>query len=401
MRLLLLALAALLAIPAMAQAPERSWTRAQAGSLLDYGRNIGVHGLDPGDYALPALASALSGSDPAAVNAAATRSFSLIAADMANGRSPPGARRPPSFSGIGLTPKAAADLLDRALASGDVVGPLESLSPAAGEYRALQGVLRTLPPGEADHRRAILATLERWRWLPRDLGGRYILVNLPEYTAWLFEGGAATSTHRVIIGKRSTPTPQFAAAVTGVVINPVWQVPQSIIAESVGKLVRTRPDEARARGYDWEGSGASLRVSQGPGPQNSLGQVKLDMPNSHAVYMHDTPSKALFDRQARTFSHGCVRTEKPFDLAARLLAGTGWDAARINATVATLQTVRVELPRPVPVYLVYLTVRIGPDGAPVYLEDPYRLDKPFAAAAGAARVQLANLRSETDCSVLQ
>jgi murein L,D-transpeptidase YcbB/YkuD len=204
----------------------------------------------------------------------------------------------------------------------------------------------------------------------------------------------------VIVGKPGTPTPRFTTVVTGVIFNPTWTVPQSIIRESVGSLVRRSPSTARARGYSWSSDGGHLRVVQQPGPQNALGQFKLDMPNPFTVYMHDTPTKDLFEREVRALSHGCIRTQNPFDLAAILLKGSEWTPEKIATTVATRITTRVALPRPLAFYAVYLTTWAEDDGTIRYLEDPYRLDAPLTAQL--ARRQravpaLAKDDHETEC----
>ena len=107
--------------------------------------------------------------------------------------------------------------------------------------------------------------------------------------------------------------------------------------------------------------------------------MKLDMPNSLSMYIHDTPNKELFGREDRTLSHGCIRTAEPFDLATTLLAGSDWDRARIDAAVATLETTRADLAQHVPVYVIYMTAAVQPDGSVVYLKDPYKLDGPLVA----------------------
>lgn len=388
------------AVQAPAVRPVARWTPATAAALLRYGETVGRHGLDPGDYALEALRAAVAGGDAGAIDRAGTVSFALIARDLANGRVRPPARRLAFYDAASLSPGAVLAMMDDALARGDPGGALERLAPRSAGYRALQAALAALPPeGEARARRAIRASLERWRWLPRDLGQRHILVNIPGYTAWLVDGGAVVSQHRVIVGKRSTPTPQFASAVQAVVLNPPWNVPQSIIAESVGALVRSRPDTARARGYVWSTApGGALRVTQRPGPGNALGQVKLDMPNPHSVYLHDTPSKALFDRETRTLSHGCIRTERPQALAAALLSGTGWTEARIAGVTAGTETVRVPLARSVPVYIAYFTAEADADGRVRILDDPYALDAALVEAMGGETRRRALTLKETECS---
>jgi murein L,D-transpeptidase YcbB/YkuD len=143
--------------------------------------------------------------------------------------------------------------------------------------------------------------------------------------------------------------------------------------------VRKSPATARSRGYKWTTVGGHLQVTQAPGPGNSLGQLKLDMPNPLTVFIHDTPSKALFDREDRTFSHGCIRTQYPFDLAEKLLANVGWGRARIDAAVASRTTTRVGLSAPLPAYIVYLTAVPQANGDVPYLKDPYGLDRSLLA----------------------
>lgn len=380
---------------AAAPLPAR-WSPLTAARLLAFGATLGRHGLDPADYPLDDVRDAVASGDPVRIDRAATVGFALIARDLANGRVRPPARQLAYYDAATLSPGAVLMLMDRALASGDVGGTLDRLAPRAAGYRALQAALAALSAeGAARERRAIRASLERWRWLPRDLGERYILVNIPEYSARLVDEGQVASMHRVIVGKRATPTLQFSTAVQAVVINPPWSVPQSIIAESVGALVLTRPDAARERGYVWSTApGGSLRVTQRPGPGNALGQIKLDMPNPHSIYLHDTPNKALFDRESRTFSHGCIRTDRPQVLAAALLAGTGWTEARIAGLTAGTETIRVPLMRRVPVHIAYFTAYADAGGQVRYADDPYALDPTLLAAMdGPTRIAGVTARS--------
>jgi murein L,D-transpeptidase YcbB/YkuD len=393
--LLLALLIALIAPAAHAAVP---WSRPAASALLDYGQRIASHGLDPADYALDSLQWALAAQEQPMLDAAATRSFALIARDLANGHVPAGQRRLSYLRGTGLTPEAAVQLVDQALAANDVAGTLERLAPAHADYRALRAALVSLPAGAQAERALVRANLERWRWLPRDLGERHLLVNLPEFMVRLVDRGSVSAAHRVIIGKRATPTPQFSATVTGVILNPAWRVPQSIIAESVGALVRNRPAEARRRGYTWSRAGGGLSVTQQPGPGNALGQLKLDMPNPLAIYLHDTPSKALFDQKVRAYSHGCIRTDRPLELGARLLAGTDWTAERIARTVAGRETTTARLPRPVPVHVAYFTVRANPDGSLSRFDDIYGLDAALSKLLGAAAPARAPGLAYSECA---
>jgi murein L,D-transpeptidase YcbB/YkuD len=370
---------------------------ATATQLAVYIEHVGRDGLDPGDYAPKALQLAMQSNDRMLIEAAATQSFGLLARDLAQGHVPPGRRGRYFIATDPLEPGAVADLIDVALERRDIASVLDGLLPHDAQYRDLQAALARLPASAAAERAMLRVNLERLRWLPRELAGTRLVVNIPEYTLRLFQDGKETGAFRVIVGKPSTPTPRFSAQVTGVIFNPSWQVPQSIIAESVGKLVRTRPATARARGYDWNYTSGKLNVTQRPGPLNALGQVKFDMPNPLTVYLHDTPDKTLFDKDTRTFSHGCVRVDHPRDLAAALLGTAGDGREDIDRIVAGGVTRRIALSRPVPVYFVYRTAVADATGSIRYLRDPYRLDEKIAAQLGGAVPPILSSRDSPGC----
>lgn len=364
---------------ALAQDAPRHWDIKTAQSLLAYAEMIDSHGLDPVDYSPAELEQAIGSGDPARIERQATDTFAKIASDLAIGAVKPGRRGRYFIASDSIDPARMARLIDTAITVGSVAHVLDAVAPQNREYAGLRHALSGLAPEQDEQRRKIEVSLERWRWLPRNLGDRYLLVNIPEYRLRLIDDDREIATHRVIVGKSRTPTPQFSAHVTGVILNPPWNVPQSIIAESVGSLVRNRPQVARARGYTWSYSGGGLRVTQQPGPQNALGQMKLDMPNPLSVYIHDTPSKELFERDTRTFSHGCIRTQNPFDLAEALLQESGASRSEIDAGVAARRTKRMALADPIPVYVVYMTAVVGAGDSIDFVADPYRLDDAIAA----------------------
>ena len=370
-----LCLLALTASIAFAQEPTpRYWDAEVAGTLLAYIEHIDRHGLEPADYAPAELEQAIASGDARMLERQATHSFSRVAADLALGHIPPGRRGRFHIASDPFDPAKVARLIDVAMQARSVAHVLEGLAPQDRQYSALRSALARLTPGQDNERRQIEASLERWRWMPRQMGERYLLVNIPEYRLHVVSDGMETASHRIIVGKPGTPTPQFSAQVTGVIFNPPWNVPQSIIAESVGRLVRNSPGTARARGYTWSYAGGGLRVTQRPGPGNALGQMKLDMPNPFTVYLHDTSNRELFDSEQRTLSHGCIRTDKPFDLAELLLADTGWTQSTIDDVLETRRTTRAPLQRPMPVYTVYMTAYAAEDGTIRYSGDPYSLD---------------------------
>lgn len=256
-------------------------------------------------------------------------------------------------------------LLAAALATGDLNSFFISLRPQTHDYEVLRLALRT---ETAPTRRATLAlNMDRWRWMPHDLGRRYLIVNIPAFKVSLSENMRIVDTWRVIIGKPKTPTPVFAALVTGVTINPWWNVPQSIVEESVGQLTRVKPNEARRRGYVWDDG----RFRQRPGPNNALGQIKLEMANPFHVYLHDTPNKALFDRPRRAFSHGCIRVGDALGLGSALLERS------LASAVASGDTETFPLTTPLPVYVTYFTADASQSDTVDYHEDIYGRDGPL------------------------
>lgn len=304
------------------------------------------------------------------------------------------------YPGIGGLAGSARDepRLDPLKANSVGASPvIEQQEPSHFQYLSLRAALDT--EHDITRRRALVASLERWRRLPHELGPRYLLVNIPEFVVRLVDHDEVASIQRVVVGKPSTPTPEFSASVTGVILNPPWVVPDSIVAESVGALVRNQPAAARAKGYAWVRSASGRRqIIQKPGPANALGQVKFDMPNPYRVYLHDTPAKHLFAEDERTFSHGCVRVEDALVLAERLLAGSIAYRARFDEILQTRKTHRIALDKPIPVHVVYLTAFADADGSIRYLADPYRLDaKVSAQSAVPERFQLTTLKAERGC----
>lgn len=262
---------------------------------------------------------------------------------------------------------ALEELLESSLAVDTLDAFFVSLRPRHPDYARLREALAA--ETDAARRRTLARNMERWRWMPRDLGRDYLLVNAALFEAQLWRGGAKAGTWRVIVGKTSTPTPVFAAEVTGVNLNPWWNVPASIVRESVGALVRNNPAAARARGYVWDGG----RIRQKPGPSNALGQMKLVMPNPYSVFMHDTPNKELFARELRAFSHGCIRTGDAIGFAKTLLEGVK-SGEEVDAILATNESTVVDIARPMPIYIAYFTAGVNGAGELVVADDIYGRD---------------------------
>ena len=250
--------------------------------------------------------------------------------------------------------------LQRALAGNAVSAFLSAVQPSHPDYAAL----RAAYAAEKDpvRKRKLARNMERWRWMPRSIGDDYILVNAPFFEARLWRNGQLAGTWPVIVGKTSTPTPVFSAVVTGVTLNPSWYVPASIVRENGGRF-------SASRGFVYSGG----QWRQKPGPGNALGQMKLVMPNPYNVYMHDTPSKDLFEKEVRAFSHGCIRTGNALGFAATLLEGRK-SAEEVAAVVKTRTTVTTDIADPLPIYIAYFTAAPDKDGAVRIQPDIYGRD---------------------------
>lgn len=232
----------------------------------------------------------------------------------------------------------------------------------------------------------IRLNLERWRWLPEDLGDPRIEVNVPTFELRAIENGQPALSMRVVTGKSDTPTPIFSAKLQTLVFSPYWNVPESILRKEIA------PELAKDEGYlerknmelvrrgepvdssEFDPDDPTLRVRQKPGADNALGHVKFLFPNEYDVYLHDTPTR-LFARSARNFSHGCVRIEKPFELAQWVLAEQPeWSAEKIDAAMNAGEERHVAVKRKVPVYILYETVWVDDDGTVRFAKDLYGHD---------------------------
>jgi len=249
--------------------------------------------------------------------------------------------------------------------------------------------------------RQIQLSLERWRWLPDDLGPRYVLVNIPAFQMQVVEAGRVTRTMRTIVGKQDRPTPALASVMTYLEINPYWHVPDKIAREDLLPKIQANPSyltrqrfrifdgwaesarELDPGAIDWSSLSADyfpFRLRQEPAGRNALGRVKFMFPNDVSVYIHDTPSKGLFRKPSRPFSSGCVRVEEPLALVSLLLSRQGWDQERLAAAVASNERQIVILDEPVPVYLVYMTAWAGAPGEIHFQKDIYGRDQTLAAS---------------------
>ncbi len=249
---------------------------------------------------------------------------------------------------------------------------------------------------------SITANLERWRWMPRDLGPFHVFVNVPEFKVRIVEDGTVVHETRVIVGKPTNRTPTFSNEMSHLIVNPYWNVPASIVQNELAPELNSNPAGFARHGYQvftnvrgkmrqidprwvaWYGVGArQLHIRQVPGDNNALGRIKFMFPNQHSVYLHDTPSKSLFKRDFRALSHGCVRVENPFDFADALLtvAKPDWNSDRLKKLFGPAER-RVDLDTHVPVHLAYFTDWAEADGTLRHFQDIYGYDGEMSAYLG-------------------
>ncbi len=261
-------------------------------------------------------------------------------------------------------------------------------------------------PGSGAQINTILVNMERWRWLPHDLGPFYLTVNIPEFMLRVVEDDKVIHTTRVVTGKPDKQTPVFSDEMEEIVFNPYWNVPNSIKVEEIAPYLQQgggffgggwdtsvlRRHNLRIRGYngrdidpdsiDWGSTDIRrYELYQPPGPTNVLGKVKFLFPNKHDVYMHDTTQKNLFAQTVRAESHGCMRMQNPEEVATLLLGrDQGWNRARVASAENGTEDYHVALKQHVPVYITYFTLWVNEDGSMSSYRDLYGHDSRMIAA---------------------
>ena len=366
------------------------WPVARAQKLLTVIESIGAEGLEPADYKPGELRAAIEAGAGPELDAIASRMFTWLAEDLRDGRTPMEARRQWFVVDPDPDLMPTGRLMTEALATGDVAAALNSVLPTHPDYAALRDELAATPAAERQRRQLIRANMDRWRWLQRDLGGQYLLTNVPEFQLRLTVNNNIIRTYRTIVGKPGrTATPQLAETVEGIVFNPTWTVPQSIVkGEGLGARVLGNPAWARANGYTaTRGANGFVSVVQASGPGNSLGRMKVDMPNPHAIFLHDTPARGLFANASRALSHGCIRVERALELAMTIaILGQGASREEVVAISTSGDYTRVPVKKSMPVYITYFTMARDIDGELKTFNDIYGRDAPVLASFNAPRV---------------
>lgn len=381
------------------QAELLNWPLADATKLLLAIQGIGKRGLIPADYDPAALKAALAAGEGPALDELATRLFMQLAGDLRDGRTPIAARGDWYVDDSDAETLPLDIALHVALESHDIEAALSRLEPQHSDYALLKAELAKTPPSATARINQLRINLDRWRWMPQSLGTKHVFANIPEYMVRVNTFGRNIAAYKVIVGKRDTPTPQLSSQATGIVVHPPWVLPQSIIRQEVGPLIARNPDLARARGYVWTGKGKTLSVVQKPGPNAALGQLKIDMPNPHAIFLHDTPNKALFANNPRAYSHGCLRTERAFELGillSLLQSGERLDNADVRNAMATNlvsliragETAKAPFKESIPVFIGYFTAASAGGKTVQTFPDLYGWDAPVLEAFAKPRSAL-------------
>lgn len=239
----------------------------------------------------------------------------------------------------------------------------------------------------------IQINMERWRWMPESMGDHYVVVDIPGFRYSVMKEGKETISARTVVGREGRKTPVFMSPMSYIVFSPYWHVPRSMAVKDFLPRLKKDPyaltrskirifsggQEVDPGSVDWSLYSANkfpFQLRQDPGDHNSLGRVKFMFPNDHAIYLHDTPSKSLFNRTSRDFSSGCVRIENPEELAEYFLGEAGWDQNRIKSAFKRTSEAHVSLnkDKKIPVYTLYMTTRVEGDSIS-FRADIYNKDK--------------------------
>lgn len=409
MRAILLALLAVALAACAPAAAQSAWSAAALDDLENLAAAAPLEGLPVEDAALEELArfrhyAQFDNASEAQADIAAEALFASLARTFAQGATEPSHTDPDWAIPLADAPDLAA--LQAARAAGTAPSALlRPLLPQSEEYRLLREELARLRASEANDARIaqVRASLERWRWLPRQLPVERLEVRVAQYELRHITPDGPAVSHRVIVGARSDQTPSFLTEIRSITINPSWDPPPSIAAELLSRF-RRDPEAAAREGFealdadgvtvapgaiDWRTRPFPYRLRQRPGPANALGRIRFDVENPYSIRLHDTPNRSLFDRNARALSHGCVRVENPSDLAVRAIASPEWTREAVDAAIESGIEQRVPLGERLPVYLIYITASANDAGEIAYAEDIYRRDAGVVAALDGPDVALA------------
>ena len=374
----------------------------RAESAIAFLRNVKSEGLEPRDYPTPDLSGNPSEEQTAKAELQLTGSILRYARHASSGRV--------SYTRVSasiLYPEHAADpaeVLDRVASAQDMNAVLQSFEPQQPGFVALKAALaKELATPEQDpspqnreaskkHRvkdtnersrkntaDTIIANMERWRWLPRDLGLTHVIVNVPNFTLGVYKDGARVWHTKIVVGKPGNlATPLLSETMKYLTINPTWNVPPSIIRNEYLPALERDPGALERIGLRVSNNpDGSLRVYQPPGERNALGRIRFNFPNQFLVYQHDTPDRKLFARDSRAFSHGCMRVQDPEKYAEVLLS---LSQPEENFTIARIRSLygdqerTINLKQPILVHVTYQTAFVDERGQLNVQHDVYGLD---------------------------
>lgn len=373
----------------------------RAADALQLLRSAGDHGLNPADYRESELSAALTSLDQteqddtqridrlAAFDVELTSAVLALGHDVAVGHTRPEAIAK-QWKALRTEPDLAGTLREHSM---DLDEWLKAIQPSHPQYVKLQQSL--LDPAvrqDPEAVRVVALNLDRWRWMPDELGPNHLFVNIPAYELMAEEDGNTVFTMRVIVGKPTRRTPVLSSAMNTVVFSPYWNIPTSIASGETVPEAAQDPNYLQKRGIeirrvskggatavdpgqiDWNDQAQTRQLSfrQRPGAQNALGYVKFLFPNAFDVYLHDTPTDSLFGRTKRALSHGCVRLENPEGLAKYVLRGyEDWDGERIVTAMHSGNERAVKLSQTLPVHIAYFTAWVTDDGTVMFYPDVY------------------------------
>jgi len=244
----------------------------------------------------------------------------------------------------------------------------------------------------------VTANMERWRWMPHNLGKTYVIVNLPDFTLRVMREGKQVWMTRIVVGKPSTPTPILSAQMKSITVNPIWNVPPSIAANEYLPLLQQDPTILQRMGlsvsYNPDGT---IHLAQPPGEQNALGRLRFNFPNKFLVYQHDSNQRNLFTNDKRAESHGCMRVQDPLKYAEVLLSlvrpGGGYTQDRIRAMFGNNE-IDIQFPTFIPVHVTYQTAVVNDRGKLEFHEDVYDRDQALLAILKGAEGKVADVSIE-------
>jgi L,D-transpeptidase YcbB len=392
---------------------------ARARAAITYLDRVWVDGLEPADYPLPNFASL---TDPVALAEAEIRlttsvityahhaqigrvHWSRVSGDIFYERNAPDPR----------------EVLNTLAEAKDVAEALDAYEPHSAAYLALKAKLAEIRGGQLDANKSrnpklnahqsdrrtdiIIANMERWRWMPHDLGNTYVIVNLPDFTLRVMRQNRQLWMTKIVVGKAATPTPIMTAQMKSITVNPTWNVPDSIAYKEYLPLLQQDPTILQRMGlrvsYNADGT---IHLSQPPGEQNALGQIRFNFPNKFLVYQHDSNQKYLFANDRRAESHGCMRVQDPAKYAEVLLSivrpGEAYTQDGIRRMFGEHE-IDIQFATSIPVHLTYQTAYVDDHGKLEFREDVYGRDQALLGVLKGAERKVADIPVQRNESTIR